>query len=111
MKKLVICFIMTVLSVSIITMPATAICPDPNKPVPWKDPGVKPNGDGDPWDVEKIQPPRIVVFSYRGIFFPMNWSVLLFNKLEVIGIPLDFNAKDNQPPNIGSEETSRSGQL
>jgi hypothetical protein len=111
MKRLIALLAVVALSITILSPPVAAVCPDPHKQLPWMDPSARPNGDGDPWDVEKVQAPRFAVFSYRGLFFPTNWIVFVFNKLDVTRFSLDDNDKNIQPPGNGSEGTPRSGQL
>jgi hypothetical protein len=50
MKRLIALLVAAVLSITIISPPVAAVCPDPSRPVPWMDPGVRPNGDDSPWN-------------------------------------------------------------
>jgi hypothetical protein len=49
MKRLIALLVAAVLSITIISPPVAAVCPDPSKPVPWMDPGVTPEGDDSGW--------------------------------------------------------------
>ncbi len=54
MRKIVVLVTVAAICVAVLSPPVSAVCPDPDKPLPWmaiiKD---RPHGDGDPWvDVE-----------------------------------------------------------
>jgi hypothetical protein len=50
MRRLIALLAVVALSITIISPPVAATCPDPSRPVPWMDPSAAPDGDDSGWN-------------------------------------------------------------
>jgi hypothetical protein len=110
MKKLLALLVAVALGITVLTPPASAISPDPNKPLPWIDPSVHPNGDEGGWnDPHATQAVVIEDLAYLKFWFftlRFHYLISLFNIGE--STVLD-NEKSGYPGSTKDRRTSPQG--
>jgi len=110
MKRLVALFLASVFLITILPSHVVAVCPDPDKPLPWIDKGVRPQGDDHPWiDVDRQQSITETSSFAFWIQCILGWQfdapgVIYFQIIRNIGNSQD---KDNEKPTVSNPNEGR----